>query len=492
MLSLLYPLPTSTSRVGGVITKNQPDVEVLALCLQDVPRTAAEFNIQRRNHEYIICKFLVVGVGTPGFAKVPYLSKKRKGEKEEDSKALYETSGDGAVRMYAFDKGPTNKDKGCRVESNSTTGAVCPGVCLTFFIREEMFEVGKILADHNITRNSQVCLQLASSNIDSATKGYLLKLKKIKHMHTPFDLQCNFKNMPKNEVEYETLINHARETYPAMRGSLDSNTDNKFFVVEKLGTQAFADFEGDDFVICNAKSHNQEGFADEIAVSREMVLSCIGCQWNEKLGEDEKEKMLKKALLVFNVALAMNSISVLIKSSVGSTIALNSDKISPPMSAIAMNWNQNSFLRLDELAKPNISTALAELMTPSAKTRLPITFLHHKLEDMTVSGYKSADSDLWSLTYGHKSDKYCDHTDKLYNIYFQVNEEVTNNNEEADEATSYLSLQGSGPHNHVHVLLQPINEEGPANKIITLQLRRDRALAGTKRKRPNVYLEHYD
>lgn len=480
MLSLLYPLPTSTTRVSGVISKNQPDVEVVALCLQDVPRTVAEFNIQRRNHEYIICKFLVVGVGTPGFAKVPYLSKKRKGEKEEDSKALYENSGEGAVRMYAFDKGPTNKDKGCRVESDSTTGVVCPGVCLTFFIREEMFEVGKILADHNIMRNSQVCLQLASSNVDSATKGYLLKLKKIKHMHTPFDLQYNFKNMPKNEVEYEALINRTRETYPAMRGSLDSNTDNKFFVVEQLGTQAFADVEDDGFVICNAKSHNQEGFVDEIAISKEMVMSCFGCSCE------------KKSLLVLNVALAMNSISLLLKSSVGSTIALNSDKISPPMSAIAMNWNQNAFLRLDELAKPNISSAIAELMSPSATTRLPITFLHHTIGDVSVSGYKAADSALWSLTYGHKSDKYCDHTDKLYNIFFQVNEEVQCNNEETEEATSYLSVQGSGPYNHVHVLLQPINEEGPGNKIITLQLRRDKALAGTKRKRPNVYLDNYD
>lgn len=477
MLSLLQTLPKGTSRIGGVICKNQPDVEVLALCLDDVPHTLADFHVKRGTRDYIICKFLVVGVGTPGFAKVPYVSKKRKGEKEELGKALYEKENEGTVRMYAFEKGPTNKDKGGRVESESATGVLCPGVCLAFFLREEMYEVGKIIATSNIARNSQVCLQIASSNIDSASKGYLLKLKKMKHLQTQHNLESNFKSMPKTEIEYEKLINHTRETYPALRGSLDSNTDNKFFVVEQLGVQAFADAEGDDFVICGAKSHNHEGFVDEIAISKEMVQACIGCSCD------------KKALLVLNMALAMNSISLLLKSSAGSTIALNSEKITPPMSAVAMNWNQNLFLRLDDIAKPEISAALGELMSPAAKTPLPVNFLHHTIGDMTVSGYKSADSASWSFTYGHKSDKYCDHTNRVYNIYFQVIEEETCDDEATDEATSYLSVEGCGPHNHVHVLLQPVNEEGPGNKIITLQMRRDKGVAGVKRKRPNIYLE---
>lgn len=477
MLSLLQTLPKGISRIGGVISKNQPDVEVLALCLDDVPHTLSDFHVKRGTRDYIICKFLVVGVGTPGFAKVPYQSKKRKGEKEDPGKALYEKESEGTVRIYAFEKGPTNKDKGVRVESDSATGVLCPGVCVAFFLREEMYEVGKILANTNIAKNSQVCLQIASSNIDSANKGYLLKLKKIKHIQTPFNLESNFKHMPKTEIEYESLINHTRETYPALRGSLDSNTDNKFFVVEQLGAQAFADVEGDDFVICGAKSHNQEGFVDEIALPKEMVRTCIGCSCD------------KKALLVLNIALSMNSVSLLLKSSAGSTIALNSEKISPPMSAVAMNWNQNAFLRLDDLAKPDVLTGLEELLSPAAKTPLPVTFLHHTIGDMNVSGLKYAESACWSFTYGHRSDRYCDHMNKVYNIYFQVNEEVMCDDEETDEATSYLSVEGCGPHNQVHVLLQPVNEDGPGNKIITLQMRREKGMVGSKRKRPNIYLE---
>ena len=478
MLSLLQPLPTSTPRIGSVISKTQPDVEVLALCLEDVPHTVQDFHAKRGARDYIICKFLVLGVGTPGFAKVPYLSKKRKGEKEDPGKPLYENAGlffEGKVRMHAFEKGPTNKDKGERVEGESTTGVLCPGVCLAFFVREEMYEVGKIIANSTIERNSQVCLQIASSNIDSANKGYLLKLKKLKQLDRPFGLESILKHIPNSEMQYEALINHTRETYPALRGSLDSNTDNKFFVVEQLGAQAFADVEGDDFVICGAKSHNQEGFVDEIAVPKEMVRTCIGCSCD------------KKALLVLNIALAMNSVSLLLKSSAGSTIALNSEKISPPMSAIAMNWNQNAFLRLDDLARPDISSALGELMSPAAKTPLPIKFAQ-TIGDMNVSGYKFSDSCSWNLTCGHKADNYWYHTNKFYNIYFQVDEEVACDDEESDEATSHLSVQGSGPHNHVHVLLQPVNEEGPGNKIITLQMRRDKGVAGHKRKRPNIYL----
>ena len=33
-----------------------------------------------------------------------------------------------------------------------------------------------------------------------------------------------------------------------------------------------------------------------------------------------------------------------------------------------------------------------------------------------------------------------------------------------------------------------MNEKGPGNKIITMQMRRDKAAVGMKRKRPNIYL----
>ena len=105
-----------------------------------------------------------------------------------------------------------------------------------------------------------------------------------------------------------------------------------------------------------------------------------------------------------------------------------------------------------------------------------------------MSGYKGAASGTWSLTYGHKLDKYCDHLNKAYHIEFQVVGEETCNDDETDEATSCLSVHGSGPHHQVHVLLRPMNEDGPANKLITLQLRRDNAAVGMKRKRPNIYL----
>ena len=480
MLSLLQPLPTTAARIGSVISKTQPDVEVLALCLEDVPHTVQDFHAKRGARDYLILKFLLVGVGPPGFAKVPYLSKKRKGEKENAAKALYETAGlcfEGKVRMHTFEKGPTNKDKGERVEGEGMTGVLCPGLCLAFFIREEMYEVGKIFANSAMLRNSQVCLQIASSNIDSANKGYLLKLKKIKQLDRPFGLDSFLKLMPNSEMQYEALINVTRETYPALRGSLDSNTDSKFFVVEQLGAQAFADVESDDYVICAAKSHQQEGFVDEIAVSKEMVRACLGCSCD------------KKALLVLNMALAMNSISLLLKSSVGSTIALNSEKIGLPMSAIAMHWNQNAFLRLDDIARPDVSAALAELMSPACNTPLPLTFMHHTLGDLTVSGYKGSASANWSLTYGHKLDKYCDHLNKAHHIEFQVVGEETCNDDETEEATTYLSVQGCGPHNQVHVILRPMSEEGPGNRIITLQLRRDKASVGLKRKRPNIYLQ---
>ncbi len=43
------------------------------------------------------------------------------------------------VKFYVYEKGDTNKDKGVRC--HDYFGVLAPGLCLTFFLREEMFQV---------------------------------------------------------------------------------------------------------------------------------------------------------------------------------------------------------------------------------------------------------------------------------------------------------------------------------------------------------------
>jgi hypothetical protein len=186
MLHLAAPVQYSPTKCGSYISKVQPDVEVLAISLDNIPHNAAEFDAKRGGRDFVICKFLIVEIGSAGFGKVPYKHKHKakKGSVDEDQgKSLYENVESGLVKFYAYEKGDTNKDKGVRCDD--CFGVLSPGLCLTFFLREEMFQATKIIADKSISKMQYVCLQIGSGNVTGASAGYLLKLKKIKYIPPP-------------------------------------------------------------------------------------------------------------------------------------------------------------------------------------------------------------------------------------------------------------------------------------------------------------------
>ena len=186
MLHLTAPVQYTSTKCGSYISKVQPDVEVLAIAVTDVPSTQAEFDAKRGARDFIICKFLILGIGPPGFGKVPYKHKhkaKKGASDEEQGKSLYESIESSLVKFYAYEKGDTNKDKGVRCDD--CFGVLCPGLCLTFFLREEMFQASKVISEKAISKMEFVCLQVASSNVTGATAGYLLKLKKIRYIPPP-------------------------------------------------------------------------------------------------------------------------------------------------------------------------------------------------------------------------------------------------------------------------------------------------------------------
>ena len=145
MLDHLGPSTHAPLRCGTHIAKNQPDVEVCAMSLSKLPASKAEFDAVRGTREFVIAKFLLLALGPPGFGKVPYNSKRSVGQKEEAGKPLYESTDDGRVRLFSFEKGKTNKDKGERVEAEESGGFLEPGLVLSFFLREEFWDPPKIL-----------------------------------------------------------------------------------------------------------------------------------------------------------------------------------------------------------------------------------------------------------------------------------------------------------------------------------------------------------
>jgi hypothetical protein len=234
MLDHLAPRTHTPLRCGSEIAKNQPDVEVCAMALTRVPANRADFDAVRGSREFVIAKFLVLVLGPPGFGKVPYNSKRSAGQKEDAGKPLYEAADDGRVRFFSFEKGKTNKDKGARVDAEESGGVLEPGLVLSFFLHEDFWDPPKIMAsasgDDVVGVGTVVAMQVSSGNVEAATKGYLLKMKKIKVMPAAIDLGAVLARLPGSEEEYDRRSAQARNDYPAMKGGLDSSSDTRCFI----------------------------------------------------------------------------------------------------------------------------------------------------------------------------------------------------------------------------------------------------------------------
>ncbi len=338
-LEYLAPRTPAPLRCGTNIAQNQPDIEAVAVALTRIPASRAEFDAARGTREFVIAKFLLVGLSQPGFGKVPYNSSKRSGQKEEAGKALYEAGDDGRLRMYSFDKGKTNKDKGARVDADESGGVLEPGLALSFFLREDFWDPPKIIAaangDEAVGVGTLVALQIASGNVEAAAKGYLLKLKKMKVLSASLDLAAVLPRLPASEDDYDRRAAQYRNDYPAMKGGLDSSSDMRCFAAQGLGPDACAFAHEGGVLISNARTHNSEGFRDDIFVPADVLLRCFQV--------DDPAR----ALLFMNVALAVDAVGAIIKTYAGNVL-LSAEDVHP-LVALALVLDVNALLCLDAL-----------------------------------------------------------------------------------------------------------------------------------------------
>lgn len=479
MLHLAAPVQYPTTKCGSYISnKAQPDVEVLAIALDDIPHTSAEFDSKRGTRDFIVCKFLVLSIGPPGFGKVPYKHKnkvKKVAFEEEQGKCLYESMDAGLVKFYAYEKGDTNKDKGVRCDD--CFGVLAPGLCLTFFLREEMFQPTKMLADNLISKLQYVCLQVASGNVTGASAGYLLKLKKIKAIPPPQDLMHALAKLPQTEEAYELLMEHHRNTYTTMKGGISDKLDIKYCVVSSMGRDVFADYDAEEgFLICNAAINNKEGFTDEIFVRESLVLSCFDTA------------CVQTALRILNIALSMDAIHLLLQAAPETTIALNEDKPTAPNTALSILCDYNKLLFFDALSNANAHAWMQDEMR---------CFSHNFPEEMKVSTVignmqlelaKEKDTEFSTFTYCCNDVIYKDHLNCSNQIYIRVHDQVKFCcDTESSEPAKFLSHAKSGPYNTLDILLKPQSSTSSPKKILTFQMRRGAmSSVGSKRKRPNI------
>ena len=233
--TLLAPESDAPEGLGRNILPNQPDVEVLAISLKKIPCTRDAYEKTKApDKDWVHLQFCVVGVGRPGFSSAPYTSTKKKGERDQNTLPLYESTG-GSTVFYPFEKGKTGKDRGARVDmvdDVAVTATLDPGVCLTKFLRDEndCFEPGKLFVGRHATalpseqqeipENSFVLLQVGVTNADQAAQGRLIKIKRIMPVDNASLVTAYLPRMPKSADEHESAMNRSQEMFPALTKSV--------------------------------------------------------------------------------------------------------------------------------------------------------------------------------------------------------------------------------------------------------------------------------
>ena len=101
---ILQPAPNTKPAVGNNISSSNPDVEIMALTLSTIPLNMNGFNTLDGGRGWVNSKFLILGVGPPGFSSVPYTHNKKSTEKEA-GKRLYELAEDGSTLLFSYEKG---------------------------------------------------------------------------------------------------------------------------------------------------------------------------------------------------------------------------------------------------------------------------------------------------------------------------------------------------------------------------------------------------
>jgi len=309
------------------ISFNQPDVEMLCMTIRDFPLTKTGFDSLRGDKEWVQLQLCVMRVGPPGFSAVPYTASSKK--PDSNTKKLYdEDTSTGATRFYAFEKGRTNKDKGPRTISYSSgvegedEVAMLPvvvesGVCFNNFVREDGFGDKSFILPTSITGDvlsggSLVYVQVSSANVEQASKGNLLKVRKIKPVEDYYSaLIAGMVTMPDTEHEFEKRMARANESPGLVKTLYGGNMRFCSRAADKTAYTVCVDGEGgtQDFVIFNFTG-GKEGSIDEVRIPQKMML--------DGMGTYDVQRALKLAI----VASAAGALKVIIKVSsvMGSSI----------------------------------------------------------------------------------------------------------------------------------------------------------------------------
>lgn len=243
-----------TKSLGRQITYNQPDVEVLAVAFRAVPLTLAKFDEMREKKDFVLTQFGILDVGPAGFSSAPYKSTKKKTDGAVPTLPLYEKRDDSAhPYFFPFEKGPTPKDRGPRVESDESgqlAAVIKPGVSITHFLYNEndRFNAHKFFVDcgehEMVPEHSLVYLQLGCNNIEQARKGRLIKIKKIKPALDFADysmfLPSAIASLPASAEDAMATVESCGIKYPSIKEILGQGSSAAVFAAKPVADASAA------------------------------------------------------------------------------------------------------------------------------------------------------------------------------------------------------------------------------------------------------------
>ena len=488
MNSLFSPISVGTPSVGSEITRRNPDVEIMAMTLNDTPLSLDGFNSLEGGRGWYSMKFMVLMVGGPGFSSVPYTASKKGGEKEV-SKKLYEMTEDGKTRFFSYQKGKTNKDRGERMSvfsaddivDGNVTAVLVPGMCLTQFVRSDVFEKDFVVGNVDssvLPPYSIVYMQLGSSNCEQAIKGRLIKLRKMKVASAPSMWQKMMIKLPASPSEFRAA--NSTELNFSIRENIDSRMNSTYyqFAVDKT---AFVMKEGDAILACEPNEAIKEALIEPPVLNDILPTADL----------DQRIKFLNMAISTGSVRMFCKSPNQEDSFVMDTSIDRYSDKI------IGIDIDYNTMFGIDVLS--NIDFANVDLTKTVVQVDAP--GIDKKIWMSWIAG---EDVLLWwkGDTWGAATDpKHCKNS-IAFSIKTNIIEPV--NSQSLPDTRSLLDRNAAGPFFRIRMHMLgtdtmdqfrlKLSENDNEKCLMTVELRTENrgASGGQKRKRPALCFEAED
>lgn len=478
---ILQPVLNLKPNVGSNITPRNPDVEVLALTLNDTPLTMTGFSSMDGGRGWVNTKFLILSVGPPGFSSVPYTHNKKKGDKEVGKK-LYEIAEDGSTRFFPYQPGKTNKDRGERVsiekvEENGDsverdlTATLLPGMCITNFTRADNYERdGKFIvnppSEDILPAFSPIYLQLSSSNSEQAGKGRLLKVRRQKIPEESVDWHQLIQGMPATVGEF-AAVNSTDKNF-SIRENIDSRNRAAYFQFEASKT-SFANVEDDMILLCESRPDVEVAMLDPKLLEQHLPSATAA-----------------QRLKLFNIALATGAVRVLIRSQQqDDMVVLDSSTDKYPDKVLGLHIDYNVMFGLDLIHAQDLSDLT---LSQNIKTQELEMEMDLRGEYQRVVWHKG---DVWG-------------GDQRKKLSYSINLEQMEDAGDLPTTFALLDRGAAGPFHELRVHIQDnmtmesLNEQLSRNKsfqcLLTMELRVNNrsASACKKRKRPTLDFEEME